>query len=371
MTEKTSEDYKKDVTKTFNLAHKLGAQDIFLFEGERPAFRVKGVKTTLHQLEPWSIRTFDRFLMMAFQRDEKTDGKIFDTIVAEQRGSYDFNLSMGQDYLRVHMYSAYPKGTDPEEFRNIQAVMNIRIVPNQVPELDDLNLPDITPIFKKKGGLLLVSGRTGEGKSTTVASIINRFNGMTDEHRIILTVEDPVEFVYTNANAWIIQRQVNKNVDSYANATEDALREDADIVVISELRTADEMHNALRLAEVGKLVVASLHANGVEHAVERYVNEFTGADRDITRARLMENLIGIIHQNLIQKDGEQYPLVSMLIVDNEEIREELRKNNGRGKLDKMVEAMNDTAYGMSRADGFDFLKKKGIVTEADRRRLLH
>lgn len=370
---KTAAEYEADITKTFRDASKYGAQDIFLIEGERPAFRVKGVMSKMSNLPRWDIETFDVFILKIVMQGkdvEEEEGKsAFERIVEKMDGSHDFNISFGRNHLRCHMYSAFPKGTEASVMRKMQAVINIRVVPQEIPNMGTLNLPDISSIFSKKGGLMLVSGRTNDGKSTTVAAIVNEFNRMTDKHRIILTLEDPVEFVHKNHNSWVIQRRVGENVPTYAKGTEDALREEADIVFIGELRRAEEMHNALRLAEVGKIVVSTIHANSVADTIERYVNEFSGDDQEKTRTRLTENLIGILHQNLISVAGEQYPLSSMLLIDNERVRNELRKSNDRTKLERMI-AKSDVRYGMTRDEGFELLKERGILTENDRNKYL-
>lgn len=375
--EKTFAEYEKIVLKTFQEAHINEAQDILLIEGERPAFRVKGIISKMSHLPIWTIEMFDAFLLMAFPgKDNSVDrdsriraGGIFEEAVKKSDGSHDFNLTYGVNHLRCHMYSAFPKGMIGGKIRGIQAVINVRVVPKEMPLLGNLNLPDISPIFQKRSGLLLVSGRANDGKSTTVAAIVNEFNRMTDRQRVILTLEDPVEFVHKNNNAWVIQRRVGENVPSYARATEDAMREDADIVVIGELRKAEEMHNALRLAEVGKLVISTIHANGIEDTIERYVSEFSGDLQGQVRTRLKENLVGILHQNLIAVNNAQYPLASMMVIENEDAREILRQNGERGKLDKVIKKFG--RCGVSREDGFNDLKKKGILEESDRKKYIY
>lgn len=383
------EQYKGDIAKTISYAYKMGAQDVLLMEGERPRFKIKGVNTPMPNLPEWTRKTFDTFLLMtqpmelgenveytteeereimiAKIKDTKVEkGGVFDKIIALKKGSHDFNLASGSSRLRCHMYSAFPKGIEEgNDYRPIQAVINIRIVPNKVPKLETLNLPNIAPIFNKKNGLFLVSGNTGDGKSTTVASIINEINHMSERANVILTLEDPVEFVHANINSWIIHRRIGENVESYAKATEDALREDADIVVIGELRKAEEMHNALRLAEVGKLVIATIHAKGVEDTIERYVNEFNFEEREQVRSRLKESLIGILHQNLISVSNEQYPLVSLMMVDNETHRNILRENGERSKLDRSLKKFGE--YGITREEGFNKLEKMGVVSDKQRK----
>lgn len=358
--------YKKKIMKVFMETINRDAQDILLIEGERPSLRVKGRLIKMSGLEKWTIGVFDNFLSLVYGSREKG---LFDRIVYENGGSLDFNLSMRDKNLRCHVYTAYPKNTGDVP-RDVQAVITIRVVPKEMPSIDKLNLPDISTLFNKdKGGLFLVSGRTGDGKSTTVAGIVNEFNKKTDKNRIIVTIEDPVEFVHENRNAWVIQRRVGDDTESYERATADALREDADIVVIGELRTASEMQSALQLAMVGKLVIATIHSNGVVDTFERYVNAFAGDMREQVRTSLVENLLGILHQNLLTLEDSQYPLTSLLMVANDDIRSELREQGTREKLEKMMR-MGNKEFVQTREDGLDRLIAQGVIDKSDKYKYL-
>lgn len=367
------EKVKFAIAETFIKASRDDAQDIFLIEGERPIFRVSGALIKQLALPIWHQEVFDSFIFKLFGESDETRLEGYFEHVLKKLGraegtgngftSYDFNSVHGNSNLRCHMYTAHPKG-DLRDRRSSQLIMNIRVIPQEIPAIEDLNLPDISPIFKREHGILLVSGRAGDGKSTTMAAIVNEFNHMTDKSRIILTVEDPIEFVHANRNAFIIQKRVGDNVSSYARATEDALREDADIVVLGELRGEAEMRNAIRLAEVGKLVIATIHSNSVPDTIERYIGEFSGEDKEQIRSRLLSNLCGVIHQNLIVKDGEQYPFVSMCLVDNEETAKRLREINSREGLEKLIRN-SDSPYILSRQDGFDYLESIGVLTKDD------
>lgn len=366
------------ITSTFVKAAQEDAQDIFLIEGERPVFRVNGELNKQMTLPIWTSATFDCFIFKMFGATDETKQAGFFEDVLRKLGqaehntregsftSYDFNSIHGNSNLRCHMYTAHPKG-NLRNTRDCQLVMNIRVIPQEIPTIEELNLPDISPIFKREHGLLLISGRSGDGKSTTMAAIVNEFNHQTDKSRIILTIEDPIEFVHTNHNAFIIQKRVGDNVVSYARATEDALREDAHIVVLGELRGEAEMRNAIRLAEVGKLVIATIHSNSVPDTVERYIGEFSGSGSDVkeqVRAQLMANLCGIIHQNLIVHEGEQYPFVSMCLVDSDESEKELRKLTTRESLEQHINN-SENPYVLSRRDGFEYLKEIGVLDQED------
>lgn len=369
-------DVNNCISATFVNATQEDAQDIFLFEGERPVFRINGSLHKQLTLPIWTREVFDRFIYVMFNMNEGVvESGCFEEILrklgkAEQAqagsfSSYDFNSIHGNSNLRCHMYTAHPKGKLRDE-RECQLVMNIRVIPQEIPSIEELNLPDISPIFQRKHGLLLVAGRAGDGKSTTMAAIVNELNHLTDKSRIILTIEDPIEFVHTNHNAFILQKRVGDNVASYERATEDALREDADVVVIGELRTESAMRNAIRLAEVGKLVIATIHSNSVSDTPERILWEFSGGDdvKDKVYSQIMSNLCGIIHQNLIVKDGEQYPFVSMCLASNDSVANDLRKIKNREEFEAYINS-SESQYTLSRRDGFAYLKSIGVLSDDD------
>lgn len=386
-----------DIRDTLKGAFQKGfeAQDIMLIEGEKPEIRVKGSWMTLEQCNPWELDHFNYFLFNQSRLSTKErngkyyvgeeyifeesgqlgkfsqfkyknepidirspkyakripilDTQFFHHLMQEQGNSYDYSLTLNDNILRCHVYSAYGVGTRQE-----RVAFSIRIVPQEIPKLDTLNLPKrIEDITKHSKGLFLVSGGIGDGKSTTVASIINRFNQSQDKRRVITVVEDPIEYIHNPVNAKIIQRRLGDNVQSYERATTDSLRESSDIVVLGELQSAEEMSNALRLAEVGKLVIATIHANSVAHTVERFVWEFKG-DQSQYRNRLLENLLGILHQNLVAYEGEQFPLSSMLLLENEEARKPLReKKFSREAISSIINDDNGKGWAISQRDWFD------------------
>lgn len=343
------------------------AQDILILEGEKPEIKVKGRWMVLEQCKEWDLSCFNYFLFNMSKLSTKTrngvyrlgserivrnegkettnlkytgepvdiraknnmgrygsrvlDKKFFNELMGEEGGSYDYSLNMGDNILRCHVFSAYGGS------RGEKVGLSIRVVPQRIPRLNELNLPKkLEDITNYNSGLFLVSGRTGDGKSTTVASIINKFNRDQYGRRVITIIEDPIEFIHKSVNAKIIQRRLVGNVPSYARATSDALRESTDIVVLGELRGRDEIINALRLAEVGKLVIATIHANSVADTVDRFVGEFA-SEKEHYRDRLMENLLGILHQNLVVYGGEQFPLSSLLMLEDEDARSVLREKN--------------------------------------------
>lgn len=378
------------------------AQDILLYEGEKPEIRVKGQWQVLEECKRWELNHFNYFLFNMAQLSTKnrngryhigeetvknkkgqlvgtpkieyTEDKVnirskrsinrygnrfldtlfFMELMKERGGSYDFSLSMGEHILRCHVFSGYGTGERQESVG-----LTIRVIPKRIPKTHELNLPNkLEEITNKDGGLFLVSGRTGDGKSTTVASIINKFNHDQRKRRVITVIEDPIEFVHKSQNAKIIQRRIGDNVPSYERATDDSLRESSDIVVLGELRNKEEISNALRLAEVGKLVIATIHANSVADTVDRFIGEFSN-EQEQYRRRMLENLLGILHQNLIVYRGEQFPLSSMIMLEDEEARRELRNGRfTRDYLSGLIEGNDEKDWAVSQQDWFSEKEKR-------------
>lgn len=403
------------ITNVIKSSKELKAQDILLQSGQVPLFKISGIRNPIFTIKAWNNTTFDIFLnqVMKIEDSVKLKNATSDlqrTIIKSEiytnalgtakkmlkalSGTYDFNLTFLENNFRCHLYSATPKGIVDGEFDDLQIVMNIRVVPKKMPELNELNLPSqINEIFKEQSGLVLVSGSAGDGKSTTVASIINQYNNSNTKFRTIVTIEEPIEFLHQNNQAYIIQRSlvsntditkaekdklgIHGNVSSYEKATEDALREDCDIVVIGELRNESAMHNALRLVEAGKLVIASIHGKSVSDTIEKFLSEFKLSDYEKIKTRLANNLLAVVHQNLVLKDEKQYPLASVLVVRNDtnspkavtDFRKIVMAKKENILMEEQIETyMLSSHLCITKEERFDEMVSEGIFTENDRPR---
>lgn len=397
LSEKRQQDIMSVITSTLKESFREGseAQDIMLLEGEKPEIKVKGSWMTLEHCKEWELEHFNYFLFNMSKlstptrdgiyrigeeyvyrgnnsikdssvfkyeqepRDLRTkqneqnipilDNKFFRSLMEQHGNSYDYSLTIGKSILRCHVYSIYGTGVRQE-----RVGFAIRVVPQEIPKLPTLNLPNkLKDVIGHSSGLLLVSGKTGSGKSTTVASIVNRFNQSQDKRRVITVIEDPIEYIHKSDNARIIQRRLGDNVPTYERATDDSLRESSDIVVLGEIKSKEEIGNALRLAEVGKMVIATIHSNSVADTVDRFVGEFSN-EQSQYRSRLLENLLGILHQNLVVYDGEQFPLSSLLLIENEQTRNVLRGNGfKREDISKLLSDENNYDWAVSQKDWFE------------------
>lgn len=242
-------------------------------------------------------------------------------------------------------------------------MMSIRMIPNVIPTFEQLKLPpQIENFAKYNNGIVLITGQTGSGKSTTIASILNYINLNFMKH--IITIEDPIEFVYEDARCVITQRQLLVDTASFPDGVKYALRQDPDVILIGEIRDKETVTSALKAAETGHLVFATLHTNDTIQTVNRIINFFEPSDRDFVRKQLAETLRGVIAQKLLQSsDGtSRVPACEILSV-TPTVKDFIIKD----KLQEIYELVKRGAYNdmitmnMSLLDWY----RKGFITEEE------
>ncbi|MCA1710631.1 MAG: PilT/PilU family type 4a pilus ATPase [Actinobacteria bacterium] len=182
------------------------------------------------------------------------------------------------------------------------AGLSLRLIPHDIPSCEDLGIPDVMQRFTSlRQGLVLVTGPTGSGKSTTLASMIDRINATRACH--IITIEDPIEYVYEHKMAAVNQREVGEDTESFPKALRAALREDPDVLLVGEMRDVESIQFALTIAETGHLVFATLHTNDTAQALDRIVDVFPSERQAQIRAQLASALTGIVYQRLLPRAG--------------------------------------------------------------------
>ena len=200
-----------------------------------------------------------------------------------------------------------------------------RKIPVDIPSLDDLRAPNIfKKLVKREKGMILVTGPTGSGKSTTLAAMLNEIN--LTERKHIITVEDPVEFVHENKKCLFSHRNIGTDTHSYANALKYALREDPDIILIGEMRDRETISIAITAAETGHLVFATLHTNSAMQTISRIVDSFDGSEQTQIRNMLSVSLSAIISQSLLPKIGKGRLAVHEILVNNHAIANLIRED---------------------------------------------
>ena len=220
----------------------------------------------------------------------------------------------------------------------------IRNIPYNIPTVSELDLPEVINSFAKfHSGLVIVTGPTGSGKSTTLASVINEIN--SNEYKNIITIEDPIEYIFDCKKSMVSQRQLGPDVSSFANGVKYALRQDPDVILIGEIRDLETMDAALKAAETGHLVLATLHTNDAIQTVNRIVNLFDESNRSLARKRVAETLRAVVAQKLVysQENNRRYPACEIMIVtptirdyiiksETEEIYRLISSNSSEGMI---------------------------------------
>ena len=275
-------------------ATEMKASDIHIVCGIPIRFRVDG---QLQDMEAHPV-TEEECRMYARELGED----VLQT--AKEVGEADLAITLCGRRLRVNLFKQQDKFS-----------LAIRLLNDKIPNLEDLKLPEVVATFSEyRNGLVLVTGETGSGKSTTLAALINRINQSSYSH--IITLEDPIEYVYTPQKCVINQREIGKDTQSFATGLRAALREDPNVILVGEMRDLDTIETALTAAETGHLVFGTVHTNSASDAVDRIVDVFPEGRQRQIRLQLSMSLRAVVSQQLLPKiGGGRVAACEIMVVD--------------------------------------------------------
>ena len=331
-----------DITELLKFGVQSGASDLHLSAGLPPMMRVHG---DVKQLNFPPLEHKDVHAM------------VYDIMNDHQRKFYESELECDFSYeipnvsrFRVNAFN---------QSRGAAAVF--RTIPTEILTLEQLQCPSIfAEIANKPRGIVLVTGPTGSGKSTTLAAMIDYINKSRQYH--ILTVEDPIEFVHKSNKSLINQREVGLQTKSFANALRSALREDPDVILVGEMRDLETIRLAMTAAETGHLVFGTLHTSSAAKTIDRIVDVFPAEEKDMVRAMLAESLQAVISQTLLKlKDGSGRIAAHEIMIGTPAIRNLIREN----KVAQMYSAIQTgQQYGMQTLDQcLVGLMRKGLISK--------
>ena len=305
------------------------ASDVHLSPGFRPAIRVRGRIVPLDDYAPLT--------------PQETRDTVYSLLNDDQRKRFESNKQLDLAYAvpgvaRFRVNCFFQRGSISAAFRRI---------PHQIPKLDELGLPKVLEeLTRKPRGLVLVTGPTGSGKSTSLAAMLDVINEERDEH--ILTIEDPIEFLHHHKRCIVNQREIGADADDFAVALKSALREDPDVILVGEMRDLETMSTALTAAETGHLVFATLHTQSTSQTVDRIIDIFPAEQQAQVRMQLSIGLQGIVTQQLLPTaDGAGRVVGCEVLIPTPAVRNLIRE----GKTHQIYSAIQTSgSIGMQTMD---------------------
>ena len=334
-----------DIAQLLSFAVKHGASDLHLSSGVPPMIRVDG--------------DVKRVNMPPLEHKE-VHAMVYDIMNDKQRKDYeefletDFSFEIpGVARFRVNAFN-----------QNRGAGAVFRTIPSKILSLEELGAPKIfQEVSLHPRGIVLVTGPTGSGKSTTLAAMVDYINNTKPDH--ILTIEDPIEFVHESKRSLVNQREVHRDTLGFSEALRSALREDPDVVLVGEMRDLETIRLALTAAETGHLVFGTLHTSSAAKTIDRIVDVFPAAEKEMVRSMLSESLRAVISQALLKKNGGGRVAAHEIMIGTPAIRNLIRE----GKIAQMYSAIQTgQAFGMQTLDQcLTELVQRGIVSRDEAR----
>lgn len=331
-----------NTTALFEYIKNHDASDLHLKPGAPPTFRVHGELRSLEQVPPLTSSDLESIFQSMTSQSQRED--------FQRTGELDFSYQTGAE-LRFRVNASLQRG---------EISLALRRISLDIPSLEELQLPDVCQdLALRQQGLILVTGPTGSGKSTTLAAMIEHLNRR--ESRRIVTVEDPIEFLYQDKESFITQRELGSDTKSFAVAAKQALRQDPDVILVGEMRDPETMSACITAAETGHLVLSTLHTNNAPQSVDRLVDSFPPHQQSQIRMQLSLTLLAILAQRLLPRlDGSgRVPAVEIMIANNA-VRNLIREGKTHQLLNVMQTGVEQDMQTMDRALGQ--LYQQGLIS---------
>ncbi len=317
------------------------ASDLHLQAGLPPMLRIDGSLTPVVNAPVLDEQTSEELIMQILDDEQKQ--------VLLKDKEIDFSFAFG-DLTRFRANAFHERGN---------LAIALRSIPNEIKTVEDLGLPAVVSNFANfPRGLVLVTGPTGSGKSTTLASLIDKINSEKSQH--IITIEDPIEFTHKSKRSVVVQREVHYDTYSFSAALRSALRQDPDVVLIGEMRDLETISAAITIAETGHLVFATLHTNSAAQSIDRMIDVFPPHQQPQIRSQLANILQGICSQRLIPAIGGGRVVATEIMVANPAVRNIIREGKSH-QLDAVIQTGAD--QGMQTMDRTLIkLVQSGVIT---------
>ncbi len=320
---------------------KRNASDLHIQYGLPPILRVDGALIPIGGMPSLNERMIQDLVFATLDEDQQK--------ILMKDKEFDYSFAFG-DVARFRVNAFHERGKLAAAFR---------LIPTKIPNLSDIGMPAIIETFADfPRGLVLVTGPTGSGKSTTLAALINKINQEKSVH--ILTIEDPVEFTHTSQRSVVVQREVHYDTFSFAAALRSALRQDPDVVLVGEMRDLETIQSAITIAETGHLVFATLHTNSAAQSIDRMIDVFPAYQQPQVRSQLSNILMAICAQRLVPAINGGRVVASEIMIANSAIRTLIRDGKSH-QIDTAIQTGAD--QGMQTMDRtLVKLIQTGVVT---------